>query len=81
MTAGHIMATDNAFWVDAGCAGRAWSGWMEAKKYIYGGIKRRRYRGVEEKRACLCQETSRKRARIEEGGGPRSERAEGSPCR
>lgn len=51
------------------------------KKNIYGGFKRRRYRGVEEKRACLCQETSRKRAWIEEGGGTRSERAEGSPCR
>lgn len=75
------MATDNAFWVDAGCAGAPGQGGWRQKIYIYGGIKRRRYRRVEEKRACLCQETSRKRACIEEGGGTRSERAEGSPCR
>lgn len=51
---------------------------MEAEKY--GGIKRRRCRGGM-KRACLCQETSRKRALIEEEGETRRESAVVSPRR
>lgn len=66
VTAGHIMTTDNAFWVDRGCGDAPGHGGWRQKKQKTEALKGEDVGVGGMERACLCQETSRKRGRWEQ---------------